>query len=94
MSKLIFTPEERKEAMALGRSLKAGIGTLLKDRDEERMFEFLKKALRSGAVERDVFGLNPILTGLQTAKIAVDEIGLRRDGVIAILLYAVTGATA
>ena len=78
----------------MGRSLKAGIGTLLKDRDEERMFEFLKKALRSGAVERDVFGLNPILTGLQTAKIAVDEIGLRRDGVIAILLYAVTGATA
>ncbi|MCR5680632.1 MAG: HD domain-containing protein [Prevotella sp.] len=35
---------------------------------------------------RDIFGLNPVLTSLQTALLAVEEIGLRRDAVLAILL--------
>jgi GTP pyrophosphokinase len=38
-------------------------------------------------VRRDIFGLNPILLGFQTARIVVEEIGLRRDAVLAILLH-------
>ena len=34
-------------------------------------------------VHRDVFELNPILSGLQTARIVVEEIGLKRDAVLA-----------
>ena len=30
--------------------------------------------------------MNPILAALQTAEIAVNEIGLKRDGIIAILM--------
>ena len=33
-----------------------------------------------------MFGLNPILLSFQTAQLVVDEIGLRRDGVLAVLL--------
>ncbi len=39
-------------------------------------------------MRRDVFGLNPIVTALETARICVDEIGLRREAVIATLLWA------
>lgn len=51
------------------------------------MFGHLKDALRSNLIQRDVFGMNPILLSLQTAQIAISEIGLKRDGVMAILLY-------
>lgn len=89
MDRLIFTHNERSEALAVARRLKTSISRLIKEKDEEKVFAHIKKSLRNGAVGRDVFGLNPILMALQTAQIAVDEIGLKRDGVLAILLYAV-----
>ena len=89
MDRLIFTPNERSEALSVARRLKTSISRLIKEKDEEKVFAHIKKSLRNGAVGRDVFGLNPILMALQTAQIAVDEIGLKRDGVLAILLYAV-----
>ncbi|MBQ9236910.1 MAG: bifunctional (p)ppGpp synthetase/guanosine-3',5'-bis(diphosphate) 3'-pyrophosphohydrolase [Prevotella sp.] len=46
-------------------------------------------AIDQGEVHRDVFGLNPLLMALQTAYIAVDEIGLGRDAIIATVLYNV-----
>ena len=45
------------------------------------------QAIREGRLKRDAFGLNPILQGLRTAEIAVNEIGLKRDSVLSILLY-------
>ena len=91
MNELIFTPKERDEAMAIARKLKNSVGTPLDSTDEEKVFKHLKRALRCDTVNRNPFGLNPILLALQTAQIAVEEIGLRRDGVLAILLYAIVG---
>ena len=90
MDELIFTRQERAEALSLAHKLRASIGKLLDGNDYGNVFKYLKAALRSGGVKRDVFGLNPIVTSLQTALIAVDEIGLKRDGVLAILLYSLT----
>ncbi len=90
MDELIFTRQERSEALSLAHKLRASIGKLLDGNDYGNVFKYLKAALRSGGVKRDVFGLNPIVTSLQTALIAVDEIGLKRDGVLAILLYSLT----
>ena len=50
------------------------------------LIKFLQETAQKG-ITRDVFGLHPVLTSLQTACIIVDEIGLRRDSVIATLLY-------
>lgn len=50
------------------------------------MRNYLMNAIETHQVCRDVFGLNPILLGFQTAKIVVEEIGLKRDGVLAVLL--------
>ena len=56
------------------------------DGDIEKIIKFLQETAQKG-ITRDVFGLHPVLTSLQTACIIVDEIGLRRDSVIATLLY-------
>lgn len=90
MDGLIFTADERTEAMRLVRRLRSEVGGLLGDKDYSNVFKLLKVALKADGVKRDVFGLNPVVTSLQTAVIGVEEIGLKRDGVLAILLYSLT----
>lgn len=82
-----FTAEEERETRELYIKLKSLVGTSLQPGDEEKVRAHLKKSIDSNQTHRDVFGLNPILFGLQTAQIVVDEIGLKRDGVLAILLH-------
>ncbi|MDO4159560.1 MAG: RelA/SpoT family protein [Prevotellaceae bacterium] len=86
--RLIFTKEEKTEALGIIRKLRNSIGNLLNKDDEAMVFDHIKEALENNRIQRDVFGMNPILLSLQTAAIAVEEIGLKRDGAIAILLYA------
>lgn len=87
MDRLIFSKEEKAQTLDLLGKLRTGIGSLLSRNDETMVFAHLKNALLTGGVQRDVFGLNPIVLSLQTAHIAMEEIGLKRDGVLAILLY-------
>ena len=82
-----FTPEEKSEAFAILNNLKAEIGDSIKPDDEKKLHDNIMTAMSENRIQRDVFGINPILHALQTAEIAVNEIGLRRDGVIAIILY-------
>ena len=81
-----FTIEERELAFALYAQLKGKIANSLEKDDEEKMRHHLMNAIENNQVKRDVFGLNPIITSLQTAILVVDEIGLRRDAVLSILL--------
>lgn len=89
--KFAFTPDEQSETKELHDDLKEKLADNLKPGDEERLTAFIERTMKQGGVRRDVFGLNPILTSLQTARITVDEIGLRRDGVIATMLYGCLG---
>ena len=77
-----FTPQEAEEVQQLTTHLHEIVGPSLQDGDQEKINKFLQEAAQKG-IKRDVFGLHPVLTSLQTACIIVDEIGLRRDGVIA-----------
>ena len=81
-----FTPEEFRTSVKIIQYLRTAIGSSLENHDEQKVRKYIHQAIVAGHVHRDVFGLNPILTSLQTAQIAVDEIGLHRDGVIATLL--------
>ncbi len=83
-----FAPAEEREAITILQHLHDAIGDTLKPDDTQRVKESVEHSMSTGKIHRDVFGLNPILRALQTAQIAVDEIGLKRDGTIAILLYA------
>ncbi|WP_315578055.1 RelA/SpoT family protein [Hoylesella oralis] len=86
-AKFVFTEQEHESSKKIIASLRNAIGDSLKDNDFENIHEYLEAAIGNNHIHRDVFGLNPILNALQTAEIAVNEIGLKRDSVIAILLY-------
>ena len=82
-----FTQNEKSEALAILARLKEDIGYTLKPGDERKLHEHIINAISENKIQRDIFGLNPILHALQTAEIATHEIGLKRDGAIAVLLY-------
>ncbi len=86
MEKLTFTSEEKEETLALYQQVRDQIIDSLQKGDEEHIRHHLMNAIEKHQVSRNVFGLNPILLGFQTALLVVEEIGLRRDAVIAILL--------
>ena len=83
--KFTFTPEEREQTLTILERLRTAVGNTFSAQDEKLIREDIHHAFINHQISRDVFGLNPILYALQTAEIAVNEIGLRRDGVIAIL---------
>ncbi len=84
--KFTFTPEEREQTLTILERLRTAVGNTFNAQDEKLIREDIHHAFINHQISRDVFGLNPILYALQTAEIAVNDIGLRRDGVIAILM--------
>ena len=85
--KFEFTTEERAETLRLYTWLKENVGTSLVEGDEEKIRHHIAGLMDGEQLQRDVFGLNPILSGFQTAQILVEETGLKRDAVLAILLH-------
>ncbi len=85
--KLTFTDEEKNTTLTLWNELSDILKDTLPDDDKKKLSDTLKASAESGKLVRDAFGLNPIVTALQTAKIAIKDIGLRRDGLMAIMLY-------
>ena len=81
-----FTIEEREQVLNLYTELKEKVAPSLEEDDEGHIRSHLLHAIEQNKVQRDAFGLNPIITSLQTALLVLDEIGLRRDAVLAILL--------
>ena len=86
-NKFEFIPQEKAEALQLRRLLRQSLTDCLMVDDENKVKHYLYTAMASDIIQRDVFGLNPILESLRTAQLAVSEIGIKRDGVLAILLY-------
>ena len=84
----IYTWTERRQTVTLARELRRLSRATLVDGDERRLRRHIFAALKDNKTHRNIFGLNPIVLGLQTAVIAVTETGLKRDGIIAVLLHA------
>lgn len=85
--KFTFTREEIKEAIGCMQRLRTTLGDSFSREDERKLRSHIRWAIEQNQIQRDIFGLNPIVHACQTAEIAVGDIGLRRDGVLAILLY-------
>ena len=86
MVRFEFTQQEKEETLTLYNEVRTLLGDSLKKDDEKLMRHHLTRAIEEQQMQRNVFGLNPILLGFQTAQLVVEEIGLRRDAVIAIML--------
>ncbi|MBQ3361557.1 MAG: bifunctional (p)ppGpp synthetase/guanosine-3',5'-bis(diphosphate) 3'-pyrophosphohydrolase [Prevotella sp.] len=84
--RLEFTTQEKEETLLLYQKIRDQIAPSLMPGDEGQMRHLMMRAIETNQVNRNVFGLNPILLSFQTAQLVVDEIGLKRDGVLAVLL--------
>lgn len=84
--RLDFTIEEKEEIQTLYQKMREQIASSLQEGDEERLCHLIMETAESRQVQRNVFGLNPILLSFQTALLVVEEIGLKRDSVLAVLL--------
>lgn len=85
--KLTFTENERNTCIELSQELRDKLSDYMKPDDEQKLTMQLRAALDAGKVVRNAFGLNPIVCALQTACICVENIGLKRDSVLAVMLY-------
>lgn len=85
--KFEFTLEERRELGEITQRLKALVADEICEEDEAKVRKQLEEEIDGNKIRRDVFGQNPILLSFQTAELEVNEIGMKRDCVLAILLY-------
>ena len=85
--KFVFTEEEKHACEALTKEIHEMLNDTLSGTDVERLRTHIYSEIEARHIERDRFGLNPVLKALMTAKVAVGDIGLRRDSLLAIMLY-------
>ena len=90
--KLVFSTEEQDTTNGLLSKLLANDANGFQPNDAEKLRQRIDQYVHSGTLQRNIFGLNPIVYALETAEIAFEEIGLKRDAIIAIVLY--TGVVA
>lgn len=81
-----FTPEERPVMAELYAELLRETKDTLEPTDAERVRQYITRALESGCLQRNEFGMNPIITDLQTALIVSHEVGLSRGALLGIML--------
>ena len=84
--KPFFTPEEHAELLSLFRTLRQTDADLFADKNYRLLRDRIEQSARNGALSRDTFGLNPVITSLQTAILAATEIGMRGDSLTACLV--------
>ena len=82
-----FTPQEKEETLALYSQIRQEVVSSLKEGDEDKVRQYLGDYVEQNQTHRDVFGLNPVVLAFQTAQLVVQEIGLKRDAVLAVLLH-------
>lgn len=84
--KPFFTPEEHAEQLSLFRTLRQTDADLFAGKNYRLLRDRIEQSARNGALSRDTFGLNPVITSLQTAILAATEIGMRGDSLTACLV--------
>ena len=89
-----FTPEERELLRKLYQELAESAGDAITGEDSERLKKYLARAVESGKLHRNIFGLNPVCVDIQTAVIAAQEIGTSRSIVLGIMLSSLALADA
>lgn len=85
--KFKFTANEKVQLIQIANRIRMRMGDTIKKEDEDNLKKQLIAEITDNRIRRDVFGLNPILLSFQTAELELEEIGMKRECVLAILLY-------
>ena len=87
-----FTSEEKKELFSLYRHLLQSAGDTIFWRDCQKLKKHLIKAAQCNGLQRNNFGMNPVIRDLQTAVIVAEEIGMKGSCLIGIMLHEIVKA--
>lgn len=85
--RVFFTDQERKQLFVLYKELLHLSGDTLKEDDCKNLKSHLIQAAANNSLQRDNFGMNPIIKNMQTAVIVADEIGMQRASILGIMLH-------
>ena len=84
-----FTEKERKRIEEVQSQIFALAADVIQEGDEEKLRKHIRHAAEQGLLQRDAFGINPIVKDLETALIVGEEIGLSRGSVLGVLLNSI-----
>lgn len=87
MEEKYFTPEEKKEMLALSRQLLAHTREIQERDDFKRIRHIISDGIKQNHYRRDRYGINPTIHNLNTAMLLCDKISPDRNMIIAILLF-------
>ena len=82
-----FTPEEHRELFKLYKELLHLSEDMLRKDDRNKLKHILVQAAQNHSLQRDVFGLNPIIKDMKTTIIVAEEIGMQRASILGIMLH-------
>ena len=87
-----FTTEEKELLFSLYRKLLQLTGETLQKGDCRKLKTHLINSIKDNRVQRDTFGLNPLVKDMQTAVIVAEEIGMKGSCLIGIMLHDIVKA--
>ena len=81
-----FTDAERERLETIHKQLFTLAAEAIEEGDEAKIQSYLVRATEKGLLQRDAFGINPILSDCETALVVGQEIGLSRGSILGVLL--------
>jgi len=83
----IIKEHERAQVLECFRKLQLLVTDVVNPDDFRKVKDILHIGMSTGQLQRDSFGLHPILFDLQTALILCEEVGLNRASLLSVLLH-------
>lgn len=84
-----FTKTEKAELLALYKNLLQSAGDSITTEDAGKLKKYLILAADKNTLQRNNFGMNPIIRDMQTAVIVADEIGMKGSCLTGIMLHEI-----
>lgn len=82
-----FTTGEKDLLFSLYRKLLQLSGETLLKGDCKNLKTHLVNSIQNNRIQRDTFGLNPVIKDMQTAVIVAEEIGMKRASILGLMLH-------
>lgn len=84
-----FTSEEKKQLFSLYKQLRRSAGDSISGRDSRQLKKHLTEAAECNRLQRNSFGMNPVIRDMQTAVIVSEEIGMKGSCLTGIMLHEI-----
>lgn len=84
-----FTEAEKKELFILYRKLIKATGDSISKKEINKLKEYLTQAVNSNNLNRNSFGMNPIIRDMETAVVVYEEMGVKGACLTGVMLHEI-----